>query len=130
MPAVQQRKRKMVEAEIQAHLKFYKESGADLIMGTARFIAPKKVEVTLNAGGTCIIEGERVFLNLGSRAAIPDAPGLAAANPMTHIEALDLDRVPRHLVVLGGGYVGLELSQALHRFGAEVTLIEASATRH
>jgi pyruvate/2-oxoglutarate dehydrogenase complex dihydrolipoamide dehydrogenase (E3) component len=127
MPAVQARKRKMVEDDIQIHLKFYKESGAELIMGTARFIAPKKVEVALNSGGTRIIEGDRVFLNLGSRAAIPDHPGMAAANPMTHIEALDLDRVPRHLIVLGGGYVGLELSQAMRRFGAEVTLIEAGS---
>lgn len=127
MPAVQARKRKMVDGDIQIHLKFYKESGAELIMGTARFMAPKKVEVSLNSGGTRIIEGERVFLNLGSRAAVPDAPGMLAANPMTHIEVLDLDRVPRHLVVIGGGYVGLELSQAMRRFGAEVTLIEPNA---
>ncbi|MGA8407038.1 MAG: FAD-dependent oxidoreductase [Candidatus Acidiferrales bacterium] len=124
MPGVQLRKRKMVEGDIQVHLKFYKDTGAELIMGSARFIAPKKVEVSLNSGGTRIIEGDRVFLNLGSRAVIPEAPGMAAANPMTHIEALDLDRVPQHLVVLGGGYVGLELSQALRRFGAQVTLIE------
>jgi pyruvate/2-oxoglutarate dehydrogenase complex dihydrolipoamide dehydrogenase (E3) component len=124
MPGVQRRKRKMVEGEIQAHLRLYKESGAELIMGTARFVAPKKVQVSLNSGGTRIIEGERVFFNLGSRAAIPDHPGVAEAQPMTHIEALDLDRVPQHLVVLGGGYVGLELSQALRRFGAQVTLIE------
>jgi len=62
---------------------------------------------------------------VGSRATIPNIPGLAAAQPMTHIEALDLDRIPEHLIVVGGGYVGLELSQAMRRFGSRVTVIEA-----
>jgi pyruvate/2-oxoglutarate dehydrogenase complex dihydrolipoamide dehydrogenase (E3) component len=123
MPAVQRRKRKMVEADHQAHLNLFKASGAELIMGTARFVAPKTVEVSLHDGGTRTIAGDRVFLNLGSRAAMPDVPGVAASRPMTHIEALDLDRVPEHLVVLGGGYVGLELAQAMRRFGSRVTLI-------
>src|SRR5207244_9060555 len=68
--------------------------------------------------------GDRVFLVLGSRASMPDIPGLAAAKPMTHIEALDLDRLPAHLIVIGGGYVGLELAQAMRRFGSQVTVIE------
>jgi pyruvate/2-oxoglutarate dehydrogenase complex dihydrolipoamide dehydrogenase (E3) component len=58
---------------------------------------------------------------------MPDVPGLAAAKPMTHIEALDLDRVPGHLVVLGGGFVGLELAQAIRRFGSRVTVIESAS---
>ena len=56
----------------------------------------------------------------------PDVPGLEAAHPMTHIEALDLDVLPAHLIVIGGGYAGLELAQAYRRFGAEVTVVEAS----
>ena len=71
-----------------------------------------------------MITGDRVVLDLGSRAAVPDIPGLAAAKPMTHVEALDLDRLPEHVIVLGGGYVGLELAQVLRRFGSTVTLIE------
>ena len=71
------------------------------------------------------VVGERVFLVLCSRATLPNVPGLAAANPMTHIEALDLDRLPGHLIVIGGGYVGLELAQAMRRFGSQVTVIEA-----
>ena len=59
-----------------------------------------------------------------------EVPGLAEATPMTHVEALELDRLPKHLIVLGGGYVGLELSQAFRRFGSEVTVIEhGRATR-
>jgi len=71
------------------------------------------------------LTSDRLFLNLGTHAAVPDVPGLAAAAPLTNIEALELDRVPEHLIVLGGGYVGLELAQAFRRFGAEVTVVEA-----
>ena len=61
---------------------------------------------------------------MGTRATLPDVPGLIDAAPMTHVEALELERVPEHLIVLGGGYVGLELAQAMRRFGSEVTVIE------
>ncbi len=126
MKGVLNRKRKMVEGEVQFHLDRFKATGAELIRGEARFVAPKTVEVQLNEGGRRTITGDRVFLDLGSRSVIPDIPGLAAAKPMTHVEALDLDRLPEHVIVLGGGYVGLELAQALRRFGSTVTLIERS----
>ena len=125
MAKVRQRKRDMVDAEIALHLQNYKSSGAELIMGTARFVAPKTLEVSLNDGGTRVLAGEQVFLNLGTHAAIPSVPGLAAARPLTHIEALELDYLPSHLVVLGGGYVGLEMAQAYRRFGSRVTVIES-----
>jgi pyruvate/2-oxoglutarate dehydrogenase complex dihydrolipoamide dehydrogenase (E3) component len=124
MKGVLNRKRKMVEAEVQAHLDRFKATGAELVRGEARFVAPKTVAVQLNEGGRRMITGDRVFLDLGAGAAIPDIAGLAAARPMTHVEALDLDRLPGHVIVLGGGYVGLELAQALRRFGSEVTVIE------
>jgi pyruvate/2-oxoglutarate dehydrogenase complex dihydrolipoamide dehydrogenase (E3) component len=124
MRGVFNRKRKMVEGEVQAHLDRFKATGAELIRGEAGFIGPKTVDVHLNEGGARTITGDRVFLDLGSRASIPDTPGLAAAKPMTHVEALDLQRLPEHLIVLGGGYVGLELAQALRRFGSKVTVVE------
>jgi pyruvate/2-oxoglutarate dehydrogenase complex dihydrolipoamide dehydrogenase (E3) component len=124
MKGVLARKRKMVEGEVQFHLDRFKATGAELIRGEARFVAPKTVEVQLNDGTRRTITGEWVFLDLGSRAAMPEIPGLAAAKPMTHVEALDLDRLPEHVIVLGGGYVGLELAQALRRFGSAVTVIE------
>ncbi len=127
MAGVQQRKRKMVEAEHQFHAKRTADAGIELIMGEGRFVAPKTIEVALNDGGTRRIVGERVFLDLGSHSTMPNVPGLAASNPMTHIEALDLDRLPRHLIVIGGGYIGLELAQAVRRFGSEVTVIERGA---
>jgi len=125
MAGVQRRKRMMVEGEHQVHLDLQAASGAELIMGNARFVAPRTAEVALNDGGTRTLAADRVFLTLGSRATMPNVPGLAAAQPMTHVEALDLDHLPQHLIVLGGGYVGLELSQAMRRFGSQVTVIEA-----
>ena len=124
MKAVQQRKRRMVDDLIRVHVDRYEAAGVDLIMGNARFVAPRTVEVQRDGTDTRAISGERVFLNVGTRASLPDVPGMADAMPMTHIEALELDRVPKHLIVLGGGYVGLELAQAMRRFGAEVTVIE------
>jgi pyruvate/2-oxoglutarate dehydrogenase complex dihydrolipoamide dehydrogenase (E3) component len=124
MGVVQRRKRTMVEELRKIHLDHTKASGAELIMGVARFVAPRTVEVELRDSSARTISGDRVFLDLGSRAAIPELPGLAEAKPMTHVEVLDLDRLPKHLIVLGGGYVGLELSQAFRRFGSEVTVIE------
>jgi pyruvate/2-oxoglutarate dehydrogenase complex dihydrolipoamide dehydrogenase (E3) component len=123
MKGVFARKRKMVEGEIQFHLDRFKTTGADLIGGEARFVAPKTVQVRLNEGGQRTLAGDKVFLDLGSRSVIPDIRGLLDAKPMTHVEALDLDRLPEHVIVLGAGYVGLELAQALRRFGSAVTVI-------
>ena len=125
MAKVRQRKRDMVEREIELHLHNYRTTGAELIMGSARFIAPKTLEVRLNDGGTRVLAGDQVFLNIGTHAAIPAVPGLEAARPLTHIEALELDYLPPHLVVLGGGYVGLELAQAYRRFGSRVSVIQS-----
>ncbi|HTV48579.1 MAG TPA: FAD-dependent oxidoreductase [Phycisphaerae bacterium] len=124
MHGVIRRKREMVEGLIKVHLDAFKASGAELLMGEARFVDPKTVEVTLNAGGTRRLRGDRVFLDVGTRAAIPDIPGLAAAAPMTHVEILDREQLPEHLVILGGGYVGLEFAQAMRRFGSRVTVVQ------
>jgi pyruvate/2-oxoglutarate dehydrogenase complex dihydrolipoamide dehydrogenase (E3) component len=107
MPAVARRKRQMVQDLVDVHLANFKSSGAELVMGEARFTEPKTVQVDLNSGGALAVRGERVFINVGTRASIPHVPGLAAAEPMTHVEALNLERLPERLVVLGGGYVGL-----------------------
>jgi pyruvate/2-oxoglutarate dehydrogenase complex dihydrolipoamide dehydrogenase (E3) component len=125
MAKVRQRKRNMVEGEIAFHLNKYQTTGGELIMGTGRFVAPKTLEVRLNDGGARVLAGDQVFLNLGSHAAMPNVPGLADARPLTHIEALELDYLPAHLIVLGGGYVGLEMAQAYRRFGSRVTIVEA-----
>jgi pyruvate/2-oxoglutarate dehydrogenase complex dihydrolipoamide dehydrogenase (E3) component len=124
MAGVARRKWQMVNELVEVHLGKFRASGAELIMGEAQFMEPKTVRVTLNAGGTRLLRGERVFINVGTRARIPDVPGLAIAAPMTHVEALNLERLPEHLIVLGGGYVGLEFAQATRRFGSRVTIVE------
>ena len=125
MATVRQRKREMVERQIAKHLQIYEASGAELIMGSGCFVGPKTLEVKLNDGGTRVLTADKVFLNVGTRAAIPNVPGLEAARPLTHVEALELDYVPRHLIVIGGGYSGLELAQAFRRFGSGVTIVES-----
>ena len=125
MTTVRRRKREMVERQIAAHLQNYKASGTELIMGNGRFVAPKTLEVILNDGGTRVLAGDKVFLDVGTHAAIPNVPGLEAAKPLTHVEALELDYFPQHLIVIGGGYSGLELAQAYRRFGSDVTIIES-----
>jgi len=124
MAKVRRRKQGMVEREISLHLNAYKESGAELIMGIGQFTAPKTIEVSLRDGGTRCLMGEQAVINVGTHAAIPNVPGIEAARPLTHIEALELDRAPERLIVLGGGYTGLELAQAYRRFGSEVIIIE------
>ena len=124
MVTVRRRKRDMVDGQIAGHLRNYKDSGAELIMGSGRFVAPKTLEVRLNDGGTRMLAADQIFLNLGTQATIPDVPGLKAATPLTNIEALELEHVPPHLIVLGGGYVGLEFGQAYRRFGSRVTIIQ------
>jgi pyruvate/2-oxoglutarate dehydrogenase complex dihydrolipoamide dehydrogenase (E3) component len=124
MKGVQARKRAMVDGLRELHLDRFRASGAELILGEACFAGERTVDVALADGGMRRIAGERLFLDLGTRASLPEVPGLAAARPMTHVELLDLDRLPEHLIVIGGGYVGLELAQAMRRFGAPVTLVE------
>ena len=124
MAAVRERKRKMVSGLVEVHLEHYKASGTDLIIGSGRFIGPKTLEVTLSDGTTRQVRGSNVMIDTGTHAAIEPIPGLAEAEPLTHVEALELGEIPEHLLVLGGGYVGLELSQAMRRFGSKVTVIE------
>jgi pyruvate/2-oxoglutarate dehydrogenase complex dihydrolipoamide dehydrogenase (E3) component len=125
MATVRRRKREMVERQISEHLQIYRTSGAELIMGSGRFVAPKTLEVKLNDGGTRVLAPDKVFLNVGTHAAIPNVPGLETARPLTHVEALELDYLPQHLIVIGGGYSGLEFAQAYRRFGSDVTIIES-----
>jgi len=124
MATVLRRKRAMVSREVDLHLQNFRATGTELIVGDGRFVAPKTLEVRLNDGGTRVLAGDQVFLNIGTHPAVPNVPGLEAARPLTHIEALELDYLPSHLIVLGGGYVGLELAQAYQRFGSRVTVIE------
>lgn len=124
MPAVRDRKRRMVQGLVDTHLALYRQSGAELIMASGRFVAPKTLEATLTDGTKRLLTGKNVVIGTGTHAALDKIPGLAAARPLTHVEALELDVVPEHLVILGGGYVGLEFAQAMSRFGSKVTVLD------
>jgi pyruvate/2-oxoglutarate dehydrogenase complex dihydrolipoamide dehydrogenase (E3) component len=123
MAGVYERKREMVDGIVQVHLDKYHAAGDEIVLGEGSFVAPRTLHVVLRDGSHRTLTADRVFVNVGTHATIPDTPGLREAKPMTHIEALDLRRSPEHLIVLGGGYVGLELGQALRRLGSRVTLI-------
>ncbi len=127
MADVRERKRKMVRGLNDMYMANYRDTGAEFILGTGRFVASRTVEVTLADGTTRQLRGENVIVSTGTRAALEAIPGLAAAQPLTHIEALELDEIPGHLLVVGGGYVGVELSQAIRRFGSRVTIIDRNA---
>lgn len=123
MKIVRQRKREMVDGMVEIHRRRFAANGLQFILGEGRFVGPRVIDVQLPQG-VRRIEGERVFLNLGTHASLPKIQGLAAAAPLTHVEALELDYVPEHLIVLGGGYVGAEFAQAFQRFGSKVTVVE------
>ena len=124
MPAVRARKRAMVSGLNDTYLDNFKQTGSEFILGSGRFVGPKTLEVALVDGTTRRLRGANVIVSTGTRAASEPIPGLSDAQALTHIEALELDQLPGHLIVIGGGYVGLELSQAINRFGSKVTVID------
>jgi pyruvate/2-oxoglutarate dehydrogenase complex dihydrolipoamide dehydrogenase (E3) component len=93
--------------------------GCTVIKGHARFESPREMRV-----GDELIAADRIFLNVGGRALVPDMPGIDSVTTLTNTTILALDILPRHLVVVGGSYVGLEFAQMYRRFGSEVTIIE------
>jgi pyruvate/2-oxoglutarate dehydrogenase complex dihydrolipoamide dehydrogenase (E3) component len=124
MSGVRDRKRRMVVGLNEMYIENYRNTGAEFILGTGRFVAPRTVEATLLDGSTRQLRGTNVIVSTGTRASLEPIPGLAEAQPLTHIEALELGQVPEHLLVIGGGYVGVELSQAIRRFGSKLTVVD------
>jgi pyruvate/2-oxoglutarate dehydrogenase complex dihydrolipoamide dehydrogenase (E3) component len=126
MPAVLAHKRAVVEGMVALNWdNLHGALGEHFILGEARFVAPRTVEVRPADGGPLRrIRGDKMFVNLGAGPALPSLPGLAAAAPLTSRSALELDRLPEHLVIMGGGYIGVELGQAFRRFGSKVTIIQ------
>jgi pyruvate/2-oxoglutarate dehydrogenase complex dihydrolipoamide dehydrogenase (E3) component len=121
MKAVKARKDAVVAASrdgLEQSLKTLE--GCTVYEGHGRFVAAKKVEVNASE-----LAAERIFLNVGGRAAIPPIPGLDQVPYLTNSSMMDVDFLPPHLVILGGSYVGLEFAQTYRRFGSEVTVIEA-----
>ena len=120
MRAVQARVQRIVREGRQGLLDWLAGvPGVTLIDGHARFTGPKQVAV-----GARTLGAERVFINVGARPSVPELPGVRAVRTLADTGLLDLDVLPERLVVVGGGYIGLEFAQAFRRFGAEVTIVE------
>jgi len=124
MTQVHRRVREVVDGMVDINAKAFEASGFDLILGTGRFVGPRSIHIAMNDGRERVVEGVHVFINTGTYAAVPDIPGLRDAAPMTHVEALELDSLPEHLIVIGGGYIGLEMAQAFRRLGSKVTVVQ------
>ncbi|WP_263383451.1 FAD-dependent oxidoreductase [Granulicella arctica] len=127
MAAVTGRKRKMVKELVDIHVRVYETTGVELILGQGYFIGPQLLQVDLPDGTRRQLHGKKVVIGTGTRASVEDIPGLATANPLTHVEALELDTLPQHLLILGGGYIGLEFAQAMRRLGSKVSILERNA---
>lgn len=121
---VRQRKRDIVNSFRSGNEKRLASSeNIELIRGLGRFTAPKSIEVVLNEGGTRAIDAGMIFINTGLRAAIPSIPGINEVPTLNNESIMELDTVPEHLLVLGGGYIGLEFGQMFRRFGSRVTVV-------
>lgn len=115
----------VVEGMVAGNHKQFLDSGMDLVLGQARFVAERTVKVVLNDGVTRLIRGAEAVINTGTRPRIPDIPGLPEAGVLSSDTLLELERLPDRLTVVGGGVVGLEFAHMFAAFGSHVTLIES-----
>src|SRR3989449_1397645 len=125
MREVSERKQRVVEEFRESGLKSIKQTqNRDLITGNARFIGPHEIEVQINEGGIQSLTADKVFINTGGRPARPKLEGLDEVSTPDSTSIMELDELPEHLLVLGGGYVGLEFGQMFRRFGSQVTIVQ------
>ncbi len=125
MEIVRERKRAIVDSWSGGSTRgMTRREMVDLIMGEARFTGPHQVTVALNEGGERVLEADRIFINAGNRAWVPPIEGLQDVDFLDNASIMELDRVPEHLLVLGGGFIGMEFGQMFRRFGADVTIFE------
>jgi pyruvate/2-oxoglutarate dehydrogenase complex dihydrolipoamide dehydrogenase (E3) component len=121
---VRRRKRDIVESFRGGSERRVTAGGADLIMGVATFTGPKTLAVRLRDGTTRTLTAETIIINAGGRPTLPEIPGLRDVPTLDSTSIMELDAVPEHLIVLGGGYVGLEFGQMFRRFGSRVTVVQ------
>jgi pyruvate/2-oxoglutarate dehydrogenase complex dihydrolipoamide dehydrogenase (E3) component len=124
MAKVRARKRAIVSSFRQSNEKGLEKAHVELIRGEASFVGPRQIHVALNAGGTRELTAEQIFINTGTRSAVPALPGLDAIPYFDNESIMELDYVPEHLVIVGGGYIGVEFGQMFRRFGSRVTILQ------
>lgn len=121
---VVERKDAVVRSFREGNERRSKELGVELVRGDARFTGAREIDVTLADGGTRRVTADLIVLDVGGRPSAPPVPGLDAVDSLDSSSIMELREVPRHLIVLGGGYVGLEFAQMFRRFGSDVTVVE------
>jgi pyruvate/2-oxoglutarate dehydrogenase complex dihydrolipoamide dehydrogenase (E3) component len=125
MLAVRQRKRDIVnDFRNGGERRIQNTEGLDLLKGEARFIGPEELQVRLSGDDEVRLTAEKIFINVGARPANPPVEGLDSVPTLNSTTIMELDALPEHLLVMGGGYVGLEFAQMFRRFGSEVTMVE------
>ena len=125
MREVRERKQRVVEEFRASGLKgILRTQNLELITGNAKFVAAHEIEVQMNDGGVRALNAERIFINSGGRPARPQLEGIDGVPVLDSTSIMELDELPEHLLVLGGGYIGLEFGQMFRRFGSEVTIVQ------
>ena len=125
MKEVRERKQGVVEQFRDAGLKGIKKTeNLHLLTGDARFIGKREIELKLNSGGIRTLSAEKIFINTGGRSAKAKFEGIDEIPTLDSTSIMELDELPEHLLVLGGGYIGLEFGQMFGRFGSDITIIQ------
>jgi pyruvate/2-oxoglutarate dehydrogenase complex dihydrolipoamide dehydrogenase (E3) component len=130
MLKVRERKREIVKSFRGGNESRTQSAGVDVLMGDASFVDAKTVKIAMNDGTEKIVKGEKIFINVGERPAPPKLEGIERVVSIATSRVLDstsiqeIDEIPEHLVVVGGGYVGVEFAQLFRRFGSKVTIIQ------
>jgi pyruvate/2-oxoglutarate dehydrogenase complex dihydrolipoamide dehydrogenase (E3) component len=129
MAAVRQRKRDLVESwRAGSERRLRATDDLDLLMAEASFVGSHQLEIRPREGSAYPVEAARIFVNTGARPAVPSLPGLDAVPFFTSTTIMEVDRVPEHLLILGGGYIAVEFGQMFRRFGSEVTIVQRHDT--
>src|SRR6201984_3116146 len=127
LAAVRERKRLMVAGARQNYASRLAQDGLDLIEGEAHFTGPKTIQIAMTDGGTRQISAPVVVIDTGTRPRPLAITGAGDVPVLDSTSIMELDEVPEHLIIVGGGYIGLELGQMFRRFGSEVTIIQSAA---
>ena len=125
MGRVRERKRAIVRSFREGNEKRLENAHVELIRGEASFTGPGQIRVALHGGGERQLSAAQFFINTGTHSGTPPIEGLNTVPYLDNESIMELDYVPRHLVILGGGYIGVEFSQMFRRFGSQVTVIQA-----
>ena len=125
MGRVRERKRATVSSFRAGNEKRLEKAHVELIRGEASFTGPRQIRVMLRGGGERLLKAAQVFINTGTRSSAPAIAGLETVSYLDNESIMELDRVPEHLLIVGGGYIGVEFCQMFRRFGSKVTVIQS-----